>query len=651
MIIAKYGGEQMNYILHYDIAALIIYLPILLVFYGKKGGLAFKSRIFECLIWSGFLSTVSDIGSTLVNTYDVPMMAKWTINMLYYLCHSSTSFLVASYFVVMAEPIVKMSLRRKCQLVIPFSIQAVLIAFNPMLKVLFYFDANGSYHRGKYILVGYAIAMYYLVYLLIFVLKHTDFFDKSTRIVIYASTLFNLVPLAIQIRVPYVLIECFGVTLYILIINMVFQANDASVDNATKLLSRQSFESDCKAYTSLGSNFSVLVVKLRDAEFIQKRLGPQVWGKMHLAFANYISRFVRYGNAYSLGNGSFVLCFVNESSEPKYVIDNISGRMKEQWGFDGMKTMLSATMCLVSYPLHAPDCHTFLDLVDEVVARKDEKDTIVYVDSIEVVDRRRRSTIERTLNSETLYRALEVVYQPIYSIRQKRYTHAEALIRLRDPILGYIMPEEFIPIAERSGRMSKLGQFVLENVCKLIASEKPEGAGLELIGVNLSVIQCMQTDLVSQIASVVQKYDISPSSICFEITENVGANPPDIVINNVRELNSLGFRFAIDDFGTASVSMQQIMVLPIRYLKLDRSFIEEAFTSEKTMLLLRNSIDIAKSIHLEVIAEGIETKELAKQVADHFDVDYCQGFYYSESCMGRELSSRIKSINAKNMEI
>ncbi len=641
----------MNYILHYDVAALVIYIPILLTFYGKKGGLAFKSRIFECLIWTGFLSTVSDIGSIIINTSNAPMMAKWIINMFYYLFHSSTSFLVASYFVVMAEPIVRMSLKRKCQLIIPYAIQAVLIAFNPMLKVLFYFDEDGNYNRGKYILVGYVIAMYYLIYLLVFVLKHTDFFDKSTRIIIYASSVFNIVPLAIQIRVPAVLIECFGVTLYILIINMVFQANDASVDNATKLLSRQSFESDCKAYTSLGANFSVLVVKLRDAEFIQKRLGPQVWGKMHLAFANYISRFVRYGNAYSLGNGTFALCFMNESSEPKYVIDSINGRMNEQWGFDGLKTMLSATMCLVSYPLHAPDYHTFLDLVDEVVARKDEKENIVYVDSIEVVDRRRRSTIERTLNSETLYRALEIVYQPIYSVRHNKFTHAEALIRLRDPILGYIMPEEFIPIAERNGTMTKLGQFVLENVCKLIASGKPEEAGIELIGVNLSVIQCMQTDLVSLIASVVQKYDVSPSSICFEITENVGANPPDIVVNNVRELNSLGFRFAIDDFGTASASMQQIMVLPIRYLKLERSFVENAFMSEKTRLLLQNSIDIARSIHLEVVAEGIETKELAKQVADNFAVDYCQGFYYSESCMGRELSSKVKALNAQNMKI
>lgn len=643
----------MEFCIHFDICSLFVIALVLVSFYIKRKAGAFKSRVFEFLIWTGGLATVADILTILVGEAEGMLTAKWLLNMCYYLLHSATLFLIVSYFVVMAEPIVKMSLKRKCELALPIIWLSVLIAFNPMLKLLFYFDENGVYHRGKYIWVGYAVAAYYLVFLLVFILRHAEFFERSTRIVVYVATFLCVIPSALQLYNPNMLVECFGASLYIAMISMLYQANDASVDNSTGLLSRQAFESDCKAYTSTGVNFSVLIVKLRDAKFLSEMFGQQFSLKVNAAFANYISKYVRRGNAFSLGNGAFALCFVNESAEPKFVMDSIGERMKEQWGFEEIRTMLSASMCLVSFPQHAPELGSFIDLIDEVVSNNDDKSNVIYVDSIEVTDRRRRVAIDRTLRSDNAFRSLEVVYQPIYSKKTNRFSNAEALLRLRDPILGYVMPDEFIPIAEKNGTMCRIGEFVIENVCKLLAGGKTEEAGIELIGINLSVMQCMQTDLVSQIAAIVQKYDVRPTSICFEITEKVGENPPEIVINNLRELNSLGFKFAIDDFGTGTASMQRLMLLPIGFIKIDKSFVEDALVSKKTRILLQNSIDIAKSIRLEVIAEGIETKEMAQQVNDLFSVDLCQGFYYSQHCKGLELPFMVKSLNnqSKSAEI
>lgn len=639
------GDGLLTFCLHFDICALLVIALVLVSFYIKRRASAFKSRIFEVLIWTGGLATVADIWTVILGDVEGMLTAKWLLNMSYYLLHSSTMFFIVSYFVVMAEPIVRMTLKRKCQLALPIVLLAILIAFNPMLKLLFYFDENGIYHRGKFIWIGYAVAGYYLIFMLIFILRHTEFFERTTRIVVYISTFLSVIPSAIQLSNSSVLVECFGAALYIAMISMLYQANDASSDNSTGLLSRQAFESDCKAYTSTGMNFSVLIVKLRDAKFLSEMFGQQFSLKVNAAFANYISKYVRRGNAFSLGNGAFALCFVNESAEPKFVMDSIGERMKEQWGFEEIKTMLSASMCLVSFPQHAPDFHGFIDLVDEVVSNTSDKSNVIYVDSIEVTDRRRRMSIDRTLRSENVTRVLEVVYQPIYSQKTSRFTHAEALVRLRDPILGYVMPDEFIPIAEKNGTMFRIGEYVIDNVCKLLANGKTDDAGIELIGINLSVSQCMQTDLVSQIASIVQKYDVSPTSICFEITEKVGENPPDIVINNLRELNSLGFKFAIDDFGTGTASMQRLMMLPIGFIKIDKSFIEDAIVSKKTRILLQNSIDIAKSIRLEVVAEGIETEEMAQQVCDAFSVDLVQGFYYSQPCKGLELPFTVKRLN------
>lgn len=631
--------------LHFDVCSLFVIALVLVSFYVNSGARDFKGRIFEVLIWTGGLATLADIGTVLLARAGGMLTARWLMHMFYYIFHAGTLFLITSYFVVMAEPIVRMTFKRKCQLALPIVVFAVLLAFNPMFKLLFYFDENGVYSRGKLIWMGYLLAAYYLIFLMFFMLRHTDFFDKKTRIAVYTASALCVVPSAIQLYQPRYLVECFGGALYITMISMLYQANNASVDNSTKLLSRQAFENDCKAYTSTGMNFSVLIVKLRDAKFLSEMFGQQFFTKVNAAFANYISKYVRPGNSFSFGGGAFALCFMNESSEPKFVIDSIGQRMKEQWGFEEIRTMLSVSMCLISFPQHAPDYSGFMELVDEVFSRNDDKSDIIYVDTIEATDRRRRMSIDKALRSENLNHSLEVVYQPIYSLKSSRFTNAEALVRFKDPILGYVLPDEFIPIAEKNGAIFNIGEFVIESVCRIISSGKLEDAGVELIGINLSVLQCMQTDLVSRIASIVQKYEVSPSSICFEITEKVGENPPEVVINNLRELNSLGFKFAIDDFGTGSASMQRLMMLPIGFLKLDKSFIENALVSEKTRILLKNSIDIAKSIRLEVIAEGVETEEMAPQVRELFDVDLCQGFFYAQSCRGLELPARIKALN------
>ena len=636
----------MNYNMCFDICALFVGVIMLMTYYYRKTIVSYKARIFEALLWLCFGAAAADIIAAFANAPSCPMMIKWISNMVYYSLHAATNFFGVLYFILMAEPMVKMSNMRKIHLFLPFAAEIVLIAFNPILRLLFYFDENGTYQRGGGVWICYAITVYYFVYMIVFLLKHTDFFDKKMQIVITMFSVMYILPMVLQYFFPSLLLECFAATLFILVIYILYQTEDNSIDNQTKLLSYQAFESDCKAYAATNMNFSVLMIKIRDAKFLTDAFGNQFCTKVYASFANYISQFVRYGNAYSLGGGIFALCFINENVDPKNVLESITERMKQPWGFEEIITRLSVSVSIISYPMHAADYQSFMELADTVFFRSDYKPDIIYADKMVVKDKRRRSDIERAIASGNVTDSLEIFYQPIYSNKEKRFTGVEALVRMRDRLMGYVMPDEFIPIAEKSGAMMRIGEYIFENICKYISSHDTDVFGIKFFTVNLSVMQCMQTDLVAQMASIMQKYGVNPSKICFEISEIAATDPPDVMINNIKQLHKLGVSFSLDNYGTGQSGLQQLTLLPLRMIKFDSSFIKRAMNDPRERTILQSSVNMSKSIRIEAVASGIENENMYSQMQE-FGFDFCQGFYYAPVCSEEDLPGKLVELSGQ----
>lgn len=633
----------LDFVIYFDISALLISVVLLIALYYRKNNTSFKSKVFSYLVWTCGFASLADMLAGIVNSYEGWMTCKWLLNMFYYMLHSATAFLSVMYFIVMAEPMVRMSSKRKLQLFLPIALEFVAVSFNPLLKIFFYFDENGSYQRGNFMWICYAVYMYYYLYLIIFVIRRTDFFDRLTQIVVIGSSTVYIVPLIIQMRYPALLVECFAATLFVVVVYVVYQTNDNSMDSTTQLLSLQAFESDCKAYVSTNLNFSVLMIKLRDAKFISEVFGGQFCSKVYQAFASFISKYVRFGNAYCFGGGVFALCFINENTEPRLVMDSLAERMQEPWGFEEMTTKLSVSMSIISFPKHASDYTSFIEVAETVFSG--EEKSVIYADDVAVKDRRRRADIEKSLTSDKVSQDIEIFYQPIFSEKERRFTSVEALVRLKDPVLGYILPDEFIPIAERNGTMILLGEYIFESVCQFISGGKLDELGIGFVAVNLSVMQCMQTDLVSEIASIMQKYNVNPSQICFEITDLSAGNLPDMMMNNINDLHRLGISFALDNYGAGSSELQRIMLMPVRFIKFDGEFIRRALGSDRDIILLKSSMFMSKSINLKIVAEGVENEEIARQVKE-LGFDYYQGFYIAPVCKAAEAAHKIKVLNS-----
>jgi len=230
--------------------------------------------------------------------------------------------------------------------------------------------------------------------------------------------------------------------------------------------------------------------------------------------------------------------------------------------------------------------------------------------------------------------------QPIYNEQKASFTTAEVLMRIKvDEQIIY--PDEFIPIAEKTGLIHSIGEFVFRDVCEMISREKLWEKGISYIEVNLSVIQCVQVDLVSHFEEVIRKYNIPTSLLCLEITETAEERTPEIIKTNIGRFRDLGIKFALDDYGTGYSNLYKVITLPFSVVKFDKHMVWTALANEKAKLALESEINAMKKMNMKVVAEGVENREQLMELR-RMNSDFIQGYYFSKALPGNEFIKFIK---------
>lgn len=236
-----------------------------------------------------------------------------------------------------------------------------------------------------------------------------------------------------------------------------------------------------------------------------------------------------------------------------------------------------------------------------------------------LMDKELRTALEKS--------ELELYYQPKVSIKTNEIEQVEALLRWNHPKRGLIFPDDFIPYAEESGIIVKIGEWVIEQSVRQIKAWKHDGElkGLQSVAVNVSLQQFEQPDFIDYLKAVLMVHDIPPSMLELELTESVMMNNSGSAIEKIKVLEAFGIKVALDDFGTGYSSLSYLKNLPVSVIKIDRSFVVDIKENPHSMMIVRTIIAIAKSMGLSVVAEGVESdSELA--VLEELGCDYYQGF-------------------------
>ena len=256
-----------------------------------------------------------------------------------------------------------------------------------------------------------------------------------------------------------------------------------------------------------------------------------------------------------------------------------------------------------------------------------------------------RNSIEDVVRAAVREKAFEVYYQPILSVKDRKFVSTEALVRLkRADSENYISPEDFIPVAEKCGLIQEIDDLVFEKVCSFIAKENLSSYGIRKVEVNLSGNEVVDKKTYSRLIGKMEKYHIPAKFINFEITETAYINNDDIFKNNVQKLKELGSTFSMDDFGSGYSNLLELLKMDYVMVKMDKEFIWNCLDPDKpeNMRMLEYSIGFLKDYGLRVLAEGVETVEQAKTLIEK-GVEYLQGFYYSRPLPESEYIEFIKA--------
>jgi len=411
----------------------------------------------------------------------------------------------------------------------------------------------------------------------------------------------------------------------------------AFYDSLTKLPNRTLFMNRLNEQLELSNlknaEGAVFFIDLDNFKNINDTMGHDYGDKLLMYLAKQFESLIDEKDTICrLGGDEFILLHPYfKESEVEYYAKRLLVLFNKAFKIDGKQMYITASIGVALYPKDGIDTNTILKNADSAMYKAKElgKNRFMLFDPEMYLKLERKTCIERILRTAIENNELSINYQPQYDAQSNEIFGFEALLRLNSKELGFISPLEFIPIAEECGYITKLGQWVLKESCRQSVKWLNAGYKFKSISVNISSVDIQQPDFLEDIKEIFQDTGINPNIVELEITETVLMQSLDSSIEILRKLMNMGIRIALDDFGTGYSSLSYLRKIPISTLKIDKSFIDNITSNKKEESIIKNIIQMAHSMDLKVVAEGVETEDQLSILKER-KCNYIQGYYFSK---------------------
>ena len=578
------------------------------------------------------ITAASDIVSNYIENTTIARGGLFTLQygtqLLFFIFHATLAPLYAIYVMMVNGIGLNKNRNYYLPFLAPLILAEILLIINPFTCWIFYYNGNANFERGPYEYLIYGVAGFYIILALYQMVKYRTAVSRSTNITLWYFFSFTLIGILIQLINSEIKIELFSETVSMLGVMLSIENDAANLDSSTGAYNRQAFMTENTRLLRTGHRYGIISISLTNTRFYNRILSYNSILNLFSTMADWFMSLSKQIRVYRVTPDNFSLIYLYENPEDvEMITDTIASKFKEGWIYEDTKIEFNTIIRIAMIPQEFADPDLILEISEENVNTEQNGVLVLKGEDLETITR--RVLIEHAMRNALDNKSFQVYYQPIWNAETKKITTAEALIRLIDPAIGFISPEEFIPIAEQNGLISEIGLIVFEKVCAFLADERTKALGLHYIEVNLSIFQLLVGNTIEEFKKIMKKYGITSDQINLEITETGSFSNSNSLINAIDSLKELGFEFSLDDYGTGYSNLTYIISMDFLNIKSDKGLLWDSDHNENSKILLIDTIKMMRRLGFNVIQEGVETKAQLNLVVDA-GANLIQGYYFSK---------------------
>lgn len=599
----------------------ITILVVILFFYLRQQKVDFKSsRIFAIALFADVVCLTLDIlsvcGIVYAGTLVSPVVTR-TLCKLYLMALVFIAYIGFVYNISQMPVTEKGGKRIEKTALAIYLFSAVLIAVFP---IGYRYTILVTYSYGPACRVAFFFAPFFMIMTFLIAL----FYKRRLPVNVFASVSFwigfECFAALLQFLNPAILVVGFASALGLSVIYLELENPGLQIDKGSDLFNTSTLQSYITDFYKKDLQFSYIFVKL-----VYDLASPADNSGMIMRGTADILRRVKQAKTFYLGQSGYIMVFRDAEKAAE-----AAGEVNEALRVECHDNGNSFLEVLETKGRRARSITEILEFLGQLSMNGEYSNSSVITITDETYERfRQERLIVKEIDEALEEDRVEAFFQPIYSFDDDAFTGAEALVRIRKQDGTILSPGLFIPIAEKTGQVTKIGDRMFEKTLDIIKNGGVRELGIRFIDINLSVLQCEDDTLSERYLSQMKEAGVSPQMFCFEITETAMIVNRDKLLNNLNAFRDAGCSCSLDDFGNGESNLNYVVDMPIDFIKADRSMVTKYTISSRVGLIMDSMIHMAKGLSLKIVAEGVETDDDLRAMK-RLQIDYIQGFYFSK---------------------
>ena len=640
--------------IRFQIAYITILLILEVIYFLRPKIKLVSNRIFTVLMVSAFLYLLFDFATVFALVY-FDYLPLWFVRFTH------QGFVIFLYVALSCIYLYIDMLNRdqkpysKIELSLIIASYVAALASALFAPIDYYIEEDGIYSYGLMVNCVYAVLIIYSVMTVFQTLRHMkNKAHRKQKVCVLMTMVLWIGFGGAQIIEPKILISSVGIAAIILLMFLSLENPSEYLDSETRAFNYYALKTVFQECLNRKKDFSIISMELDEATVIENYASNNMISDILTEIRSYIEKTFKTP-CYRMNRMTLAFIIDNKKiSKLNTYLEILAERFSQPWEVKDKSIRLNAHANVLCCPEDFPFDGSVQELMDFAEDSETYGQTIGFIKRIDQKAREKRIRRRKILHivSEAIKDdAIEMYYQPIYSLEKKTFTNAEALVRLKDEkTIGYVSPEEFIPLAERKGMIMPLSGLIFNHVFNFMSENNLRKKGVNHVEVNLSGLQSVDANLPKLMKSLLMKHNIPPDCVNLEITESIAVTSGYMLKKNMDELRRFGCSFSMDDFGTGYSNLSRIAKADFEMIKIDKSLLWPCFKEDEddgtlnAKILLENMISMLLQIGRKIVVEGIETKEQFEYL-ESLGITYAQGFYFSKPLPEAEFVKFIEENN------